>query len=346
MQTSRRQFLLAAALSTTLGACRKAKKERVYVSVEEAGVIGVLDPERGEIIDRISVGKRPRGIRLSHDQTLAYVALSGSPKGGPNVDESKLPPADRSADGIGVVSLAEHRLLRTFPSGQDPECFDLDRDGKTLFISNEETAELSQLELSSGKITRKVQVGGEPEGVTLRPDGKIVYVTSEAESLVAAVDVASLAVVGRIATGLRPRAIAFSEEGDTAFVTNELGSSLTVIDAKRHVAVATLELPVSGGAPPTRPMGIVLSPDGRRLFVSTGRGSTVVVIDVGARKAIATIEGVGTRPWGVGVSPDGKRLYTANGPSNDVSIIDLSTNRVARKVKLDGLPWGIAVGMA
>jgi PQQ-dependent catabolism-associated beta-propeller protein len=343
MLPSRRDFLVATTLSAALGACRKTKKERVYVSAEAGGVIGVIDPELGEVIERIRVGKRPRGIRLSHDQSLVYVALSGSPRAGPNVDESTLPPPDRSADGIGVVSLSEHKLLRTLPSGQDPECFDLDRDGKTIFISNEETAELSQLDLASGKITRKVSVGGEPEGVTLRPDGKIVYVTSEAENQVAAVDVRSLEVVARIPTGARPRAIAFSAGGDTAFVTDELGSSITLIDAHRHTVVGTLELPSKGA--PTRPMGVALAPDGRRLYVSTGRGSTVAVIDVATRQLVTMIGNVGTRPWGIAVSPDGKRLYTANGPSNDVSIIDLTTNRVARRVKLDGLPWGIAVGM-
>ena len=33
------------------------------------------------------------------------------------VDESKLPPADRSADGVGVVDLATRKLVRTLPSG-------------------------------------------------------------------------------------------------------------------------------------------------------------------------------------------------------------------------------------
>ena len=50
---------------------------------------------------RIAVGKRPRGIKLSRDGKLLYAAVTGSPLGGPNVDESKLPPADRDADGIG-----------------------------------------------------------------------------------------------------------------------------------------------------------------------------------------------------------------------------------------------------
>ena len=64
------------------------------------------------------------------------MALSGSPRAGPGVDESKLPPGDHTADGVGVVDLASHKLLRTLESGQDPESFDLSRDGKTLYVSN------------------------------------------------------------------------------------------------------------------------------------------------------------------------------------------------------------------
>ena len=83
-------------------------------------------------VARIPVGKRPRGLRLSHDRKVLYVALSGSPRGGPGIDESKLPPPDRTADGIGVIDLATQKLVRTLPGGADPEAFDVTPDGKTL----------------------------------------------------------------------------------------------------------------------------------------------------------------------------------------------------------------------
>src|SRR5262245_22179809 len=77
----------------------------VYVSDEIGGDIVVVDPAGAKIVATIAVGKRPRAIKLSPDGKLLYAAVTGSPMGGPNVDESKLPPADRSADGIGVVDL-------------------------------------------------------------------------------------------------------------------------------------------------------------------------------------------------------------------------------------------------
>src|SRR5690348_7825508 len=71
---------------------------RLYVSDETGGNVDVVDPSSGTLVERIAVGKRPRGIALSHDRRFVYVALSGSPIGGPGVDESRLPPADRTAD--------------------------------------------------------------------------------------------------------------------------------------------------------------------------------------------------------------------------------------------------------
>src|SRR5580704_7359046 len=93
----------------------------VYVSDEIGGNIVAVDPTDAKVVATIAVGKRPRGIKLSRDGKLLYAAVTGSPQGGPNVDETKLPPADRKADGIGVVDLATRKLVRLLKSGQDPE---------------------------------------------------------------------------------------------------------------------------------------------------------------------------------------------------------------------------------
>jgi YVTN family beta-propeller protein len=176
---------------------KAADKLRIYVSNEDSSEITVLDPDPGQILQHISVGKRTRGIKLALGGKLLYVALSGSPNAGPGVDESKLPPPDRSADGIGVVDLATFKLLRTLPSGQDPEAFDLSPDGQTIFISNEETAEVTVLDIATARVTRRVAVGREPEGVTVSPNGKVVYVTCEGDGEVVAIDTATLRVISQ-----------------------------------------------------------------------------------------------------------------------------------------------------
>jgi DNA-binding beta-propeller fold protein YncE len=89
------------------------------------------------VVEKIAVGKRPRGIHLSRDGKELLVALSGSPIGGPGVDESKLPPPDRTADGIGIVDIAARKIASILTSGPDPEQIALSPDGTKLFVSNE-----------------------------------------------------------------------------------------------------------------------------------------------------------------------------------------------------------------
>jgi YVTN family beta-propeller protein len=314
------------------------------VSDEQGGDVVVVDPLRATVSGRIVVGKRPRGLKASHDGQRLYVALSGSPAAGPGVDPATLPPPDRASDGIGIVELSTRRLVATLPGGQDPESFDLSPDDRTMYVSNEETAELTVLDAASGVLHGKVGVGHEPEGVTVRPDGKAVLVTSEQDGEVTVVDTERLAVVAHVPTGPRPRAIVFARDGRTAFVTCEMGREVDVIDAVAYASEGRIGIdegsPTSTGV---RPMGAVLSPDGKMLYVTTGRGGSVAVVDVQARRQVGSIDGVGNRPWGIAVSADGHTLYTANGTSADVSLVNVVTGNVDHRVHVGGLPWGAAL---
>jgi YVTN family beta-propeller protein len=329
---------LAAAASAS-GAPASAGGPRLLVTNEDSGDVTIIDLVREEVVAKVPIGKRPRGIRVSPDGRSVFVALSGSVKGGPNVDESKLPPGDRAADGIGVIDIASWKVVRVLQSGQDPEHFDVARDGKRIFVSNEETGEASSVDVPTGEVTGHIKVGGEPEGVTLRPDDKVFYVTSEEGNAVAAVDIEQSMVVATIETGARPRSVVFTPDGKSAFVACETGAQVTVIDAVNHRRRADIKI----DAPGARPMGTAISRDGKTVYVSNGRGGSVSLIDVATEKVVHTIPKVGTRPWGIAVSADGRKLYTANGPSNDVSIIDLATKTVKKRIAAGQSPWGVAL---
>jgi len=310
---------------------------RLFVTNEVSGDISVIDITAQKVITTIPVGKRPRGIRVSPDGSTLYVALSGSPIAGPGVDESKLPPPDKRADGIGVVSVADHRLLRIVKAGSDPEQTAISQDGTRLFVANEDVGEASVVAVDDGHVVASLKVGGEPEGVEMRPDGQVVYVTSEEDGHVAVIDTAALKVLKTLDVGPRPRSTAFLPDSSRAYVSSENGGSIAVIDAMKHTVLETIKLT---GGQLVRPMGVVASPDGKFVFVTTGRGKNVVILETATNKQIASIE-VGERPWGIAVSPDGGTVFTANGPSNDVSIVDVASRAVKAKVPVGDRPWGI-----
>ncbi|MBS1832611.1 MAG: beta-propeller fold lactonase family protein, partial [Acidobacteria bacterium] len=161
----------------------------VYVSNEGSGDMSVIDPAKAEPVATIALGKRPRGIHALGNRI--FVALSGSPSAPPGVDESTLPPPDKSADGIGVVDLAQGKLVQKLFGGSDPEQFAFSKDGKQIYVANEDAAGVSIIDIDSGKVLGTQPTGEEPEGVRLSPDGKQVYVTSEDGGTVAVLDTAT-----------------------------------------------------------------------------------------------------------------------------------------------------------
>jgi YVTN family beta-propeller protein len=339
--------IVLTALSLWL-ACKKTGEstsgmasERVYVSDENGGQVVVIDAASDVVVARIPVGKRPRGVRVSPDGASVLVALSGSPKSPPGTSPASLPPVDRAADGIGIIDVSTMKLSRVIEAGQDPEIFDVTRDGKRLWASNEETAEASLIDVESGKVVRRTGVGDEPEGVGIHPDGKHVYVANERDDSISVFDVESGAGVAVVPVCGRPRSILFSPDGQRAFAACEESQSVAVIDARAQTAAGFIDLPGEG----VRPMGLAISADGREVYVSGGRGRTVHVIDLAVAPARVkrTIENVGERPWGIGIATRANKLYTANGGSGDVSVIDASTGAVLRRVAVGGSPWGIAV---
>ncbi len=310
----------------------------VWISNEGSGDLTLLDASRDEVVARVPVGKRPRGLRLDREGRLLYAAVSGSPPPRPELSPGFQDAADRGADGIVVVDVGTRRVVAILPSGRDPGSFDLVPGGRFLVVSNEETASAGIVDLAAARLVASVPVGAEPEGVTASPDGRLVAVTSDGSSRVDFVDPAARRVVARVATCPRPRSVAFTPDGSVAFAACEEGSAIAVLD------VAALrpggEIPLPEGA---RPMGLALDRAGRRLYVSNGRAGTVSVVDVASRQVVATSAPFGQRPWGIALAPDGRRLYVADGPANEVAVLDAASLVVIRRVRVGDLPWGVTI---
>ena len=312
---------------------------RIYVTNEVSGDLTVIDSGTYKVLATVPLGKRPRGIHASPDHKTLYVALSGSPIAGPDVDESTLPPPDKSADGIGVFDVAQNKLVRTIHGGSDPENFDISKDGKQLYISNEDVSAVSIVDIASGNIVKTLKMGEQPEGVKVTPDGKLVYVTSEEKGNIAVLDPVAGKIVATFTVGHRPRSVAFMPDGKRAYINAENDGNVVIVDGVKHKMTGTIPLGKPGII---KPMAVLLSADASKLYVSTGRGHQVFTINTADNKVLGSVE-VGARPWGIALSPDGKTLYSANGPSGDISVVDLATNTVAKKIKAGSGPWGVVV---
>jgi len=323
---------------------------QVYVSNEKSGDVTVINGGDLSVAATIPVGKRPRGIHAGPDGKTVYVALSGTPiEGAPQIDARGNPVfankrdddddanADKAADGIGVVDVASLQMRRKLNAGSDPEEFALSKDGRQIYISNEDTKTASVINIATGKLEHIIPVGQEPEGVTTTPDGKQFYVTCEAGGDIYVINTGDFAVANHFKVNGRPRSVDFLSKRAIGFIPSESVGELNVIDTANAKVLKTLSLPTG-----SRPMRVRVSPDETKLYVSNGRAGTVSVLDTHTYDLLDTIK-VGPRPWGIGISPDGKFLFAANGYSNDVSVVDLDTNKEVARVKTGLSPWGIAI---
>ena len=294
--------------------------DRVYVSDEEADVVHVLDGRSGGVEGQLKTGERPRGLALSPDGRILYVAASNS-----NTIEAWDP---RSA-----------RLVRSYAAGSDPERFALAPDGQSLFIANEDVALFSRLDLSSGEIVWQAEVGPEPEGVAVSPDGKLVVGTAETSSTVHFLDAETGAALATAIVGSRPRDVLFVPTAKEIWVSSELRGTITVFDAMTLQTKAKIDLvPAFPEIENVQAVEMEVTRDGRRAFVAMGRSNQVAEIDPRTRRIVRSFP-TGFRTWGIDLAPDESRLYAASGLSGELTIVDLVENEVSKTVQLGGKPW-------
>jgi len=327
-------FVLAAATPI-----RGYAKPLLAVSAEAGGEIVLVDPATTQVVERIKVGVRPRGLKASKDGKRLMVALAGPPKAAP-----KPGAAPAAGAGVAVVDVAARKVAKQIATPPAPFGIDLLPDGKTAFVSNSDTNEILAIDLTAGTVKKKLNVGAEPQTVAVRPDGKVVYVATHGSDEVSAIDPKTVTLLNRIDAGPHPQTVLFAPRGDTAVVADEGAPVVTVVDTKKHTFKEQFVLQ---GLPKTTPppalQSAVFSPDGKHLYVTTGGGKSVLIVDPVKKVAVGTIDGVGAFPRGIAISADGKKLYTANGASNDVAIIDIASKKVEARIAVPGGPWGVVL---
>jgi YVTN family beta-propeller protein len=171
----------------------------VFVSNERSGDVTVIEGATDSVAGIFQLGKRPRGIHATPNGRRLFVALSGSPRMAPGLDENRSP-ADKRADGLGVIDPAARKLIDRWQVGSDPEQFAISKDGKFAFIANEDDASVSIVDINSGQSRGRIKVSEEPEGVGVNPANGEVYITCEEKSEVFAIDPDQQRVIATIET--------------------------------------------------------------------------------------------------------------------------------------------------
>jgi YVTN family beta-propeller protein len=184
-------------------------------------------------------------------------------------------------------------LARRIAAAKTPSHLSIDSRSRTVYVSLQDSDELTAIDLATQTRTWTVKVGKMPADIFLAPDDRTLFAALTGDAVVEAWDVGVVPprLVRRIPTGAG--AHAFRARGDKRhlFVSNRVANTISLIDMAALAVVA--EYPAPGG-----PDCMELLADGRTLLVSSRWARRLSVIDTEARKVVRQVE-VGRSPHGV-----------------------------------------------
>jgi YVTN family beta-propeller protein len=285
-----------AALAYAFFATAAAAQGTAYVSSEKDNALTLIDLGSLTVKGILPTCKRARHVQLTAERKL-MVACTDS----------------NQAD---LIDPATGKSLRRIPMGLEPEAFDLSPDGKTIYVSNEDEAELSFIDATTGK---------------------------QLANLVHVIDTASGKVLKNIKVGKRPRRMALTPDGKELWVTNELDASVSIISTADYAVTHTLNFEVKGARrEDITPVGILMTPDGKRVFVALGRANHVAFVDVPTRK-VTNLVLVGKRAWNLALDQAGARLFVVNGLSDDLTVVDVAAAKPIKSIPVGRVPYGVVI---
>jgi YVTN family beta-propeller protein len=323
----RRRWLGAAAAAlaaAALPARAQAGARPIFVLNSLDADVSVIDPKTFATIKRIPTGKEPHHLYLTPDEKSVIVAnaagntltfidpvtaevqrtlrnivdpyhLRFSP------DMQWFVTAANRLNHVDVYrwnpQAAEPLVLAgRIAAGKVPSHLAIDSKSRVVYVSLQDSDELTAIELATHKRLWTVKVGRMPADVFLTADDRTLLVALTGDRFVEAWDLSADRATPprlrqRAATGAG--AHAFRARGDKrhVFVSNRVANTISLLDSQTLEVKA--EYPAPGG-----PDCMELLADGRTLLVSSRWARKLSFIDTEARKVVRQVE-VGRSPHGV-----------------------------------------------
>lgn len=113
--------------------------DRLYFTADGVDALQVLDPRRNKIIAKVPAGVSPHGLMAS---TVRYELVAGA-----------------SRDELEIVDPARNLVSGSVPAGKRPYGIAIGSDGRTVYLANGGSNELSVIDLVDRKVTGTISLG-------------------------------------------------------------------------------------------------------------------------------------------------------------------------------------------
>jgi peptide/nickel transport system substrate-binding protein len=272
--------------------------------------IGVIDPDRDEVIGEIPVGTQPGGIAAA--EGFAWVTNTGD-------------------DTVSQIDLGTRSVVGRIDVGRAPKGIAV-AEG-SVWVANSGERTVSRINVATGRVVETIEVGNGPTAIAAF--GSTLWVANATDSTVVSIDATTGAIGQRVGVGATPIALAVDE--DELWVASEDGASLSHLDPGTG---ATLAPPAQLAA---RPSALALDPesvwvtsaDGTVTRIDRAASRVTATMDVGGPLAAIAIDGLTI--W-VGDRDGTIHRFDAADPSSQPKLISTGT-AVAALAVVEGVLW-------
>ena len=243
--------------------------------------------------------------------------------------------AIRNDDIVSVFDTGSREEVARIPAGDEPIQIVSSLDGRTLFVSNLASGEITVIETATFQVRDRLRVPGEPLDMALSVDGSTLYISNSGAGAITVVDVASLQVTRLpVPLGFDPFGLAVAGDAQTVYVSDIDGNVVLALGPEGSILA---RIDVAG-----RPRSVAASPDGRKVYVTSFDEGGLTVIDVATNRVVGLISMPVSGAFAVAVSPDGRKVYVTAHDDGVVVIIDAAQEQVLKTVQTGSQPRAVA----
>jgi DNA-binding beta-propeller fold protein YncE len=272
-----------------------------------------------------------------------------SSRGGTDVTRRGLLGA-AAATGFAYALAGDAPALAAVPRACDPRspgvrrsAMALSYDHRTLWTADITATTITAYRARDLRRRRSIDVGVAPSAIALHPHGHqaIVVAGLRDGAHVAVVDLLRGAVARRIAAGREPAAVAYTPDGHGAWVAGGADNGWLVrIEPAAGRAHGSLAIG-------SHPRDLAVEPAGRHALVTLNGEAAVCRVALHGGHALRRIA-TAPFPYRVAIAAGSGRAYVSHDGFADrrISMLDLGHPRVARVLRTDADPAGLALNTA
>jgi len=138
-----------------------------------------------------------------------------------------------STNQVAVIDAVTWKTIATVNAGSQPHRMVLQRDGRYLWIANDEKSGsdgITVLDTVTLKAAAQIRTGAGPHDIVLTDDDRLAFVTNKVDGTLTVVDVRNLASITTLKVGQLPVALALSRLAGAVYVANAGDGTVSVID--------------------------------------------------------------------------------------------------------------------